>query len=95
MAKNTSVAIGNRLQRFVQRQVKQGRFGSASEVIRAGLRLLEEREAKLEALRVAIQEGFDSGPAEAFDFDDFVSRKEGLAKDAQLQAASQGKRRPR
>ncbi len=95
MAKNTSVAIGNHLQRFVQRQVKQGRFGSASEVIRAGLRLLEEREAKLEALRVAIQDGIDSGPAEAFDFDDFVSRKEGLAKDARLQAASQGKRRPR
>lgn len=95
MAKNTSVAIGNHFRRFIDRQVKHGRFGSTSEVIRAGLRLLEEREAKLEALRVAIQEGIDSGPAEAFDFDDFVSRKESLEKDAELQAASQSKKRPR
>lgn len=95
MAKNTSVAIGNHFQRFIQRQVKQGRFGSTSEVIRAGLRLLEEREAKLAALRVAIKEGIDSGPAEAFDFDDFITHKEVLAKDAELQAASQSKKRPR
>ena len=95
MAKNTSVAIGNHFQRFIDWQVKQGRFGSTSEVIRAGLRLLEEHEAKLEALRVAVQEGIDSGPTEAFDFDDFVSRKEGLATDARIQAASQGKKRPR
>ncbi len=95
MAKNTSVTIGNHFQRFIDRQVKQGRFGSTSEAIRAGLRLLEEREAKFEALRVAVQEGIDSGPAEAFDFDDFISRKEGLAKDVQLQATSQGKNRPR
>ncbi len=99
MAKNTSVAIGNHFQRFIERQVKQGRLGSASEAIRAGLRLLEEHEAKFEAkfeaLRVAVQEGVDSGPAEDFDFDAFISRKEGLAKDVQLQATSQGKKRSR
>jgi antitoxin ParD1/3/4 len=95
MAKNTSVAIGNHFQRFIERQVRQGRFGSASEAIRAGLRLLEEHEAKFEALRVAVQDGIDSGPAEGFDFDDFISRKEGLAKDVQLQATSQGKKRSR
>ncbi|MCH8308580.1 MAG: type II toxin-antitoxin system ParD family antitoxin [Proteobacteria bacterium] len=95
MAKNTSVAIGNHFQRFIERQVKQGRFGSASEAIRAGLRLLEEHEAKFEALRLAVQEGVDSGPAEDFDFDDFISRKEGLAKDVHLPATSQGKKRSR
>lgn len=95
MAKNTSVAIGNHFQRFIEWQLKQGRFGSTSEVIRAGLRLLEEREAKLAALRVAIQKGIDSGPAEAFDFDDFIERKEGLAKHGQLQATSRGKKRSR
>ncbi|MCH6549653.1 MAG: type II toxin-antitoxin system ParD family antitoxin [Proteobacteria bacterium] len=95
MAKNTSVAIGSHFQRFLERQVKQGRFGSASEAIRAGLRLLEEHEAKFEALRLAVQEGVDSGPAEDFDFDDFISRKEGLAKDVHLPATSQGKKRSR
>lgn len=95
MAKNTSVAIGSHFQRFLERQVKQGRFGSASEAIRAGLRLLEEHEAKFEALRFAVQEGVDSGPAEDFDFDDFISRKEGLAKDVHLPATSQGKKRSR
>ena len=90
MAKNTSVAIGDHFQRFIEQLVKQGRFGSTSEAIRAGLRLLEEREAKLAALRNAIQEGIDSGPAEAFDFDDFVSRKE-----TKLQATTQGTKRSR
>ncbi len=85
MAKNTSVAIGNHFQRFIAKQLEQGRFGSTSEVIRAGLRLLEEREAKFEALRIAVEDGIDSGPAEAFDFDDFLSRK-----DARLQAPSEG-----
>ncbi len=90
MAKNTSVSIGDHFQRFIKRLVKQGRFGSTSEAIRAGLRLLEEREAKLAALRNAIQEGIDSGPAESFDFDDFTRRKE-----SQLQTASQGTKRSR
>lgn len=76
MSKNTSIALGDHLQNFVQEQVAQGRFGSASEVIRAGLRLLEEHDAKLAALRNAIQEGIDSGPAEPFNFDDFISAKE-------------------
>lgn len=90
MDKNTSVAIGDHFQRFIEQLVKQGRFGSASEAIRAGLRLLEEREAKLAALRNAIQEGIDSGPAEAFDFDEFIGHKE-----AHLQTTSQGTKRSR
>ena len=95
MAKNTSVSIGDHFQRFIEQLVKQGRFGSTSEAIRAGLRLLEEREAKLEVFRIAVQEGIDSGPAEDFDFDDFISRKIGQAKDAQTPTSSEGKKRPR
>jgi antitoxin ParD1/3/4 len=76
MAKNTSIALGEHFQRFVEAQVSQGRFGSTSEVVRAGLRLLEERETRLAALRGAIQQGLDSGPAEVFDIEDFVRDKE-------------------
>ncbi len=76
MAKNTSIALGEHFQRFVEAQVNQGRFGSTSEVVRAGLRLLEERETRLAALRAAIQQGLDSGPAEPFDIDAFLAEKE-------------------
>jgi len=82
MARNTSIAIGDHFQRFIEQQLKQGRFGSTSEAIRAGLRLLEERELKVETLRRAIPEGIDSGPTEAFDFDDFISLKKDQAKKA-------------
>ncbi len=76
MTKNTSIALGEHFQRFVEAQVNQGRFGSTSEVVRAGLRLLEERETRLAALRAAIQLGLDSGPAEPFDIDAFLAAKE-------------------
>lgn len=76
MKQNTSIVLGAHFQRFVQEQVKQGRYGSSSEVIRAGLRLLEEQDAKLAALRLAIDEGINSGPAQSFDFDKFISAKE-------------------
>jgi antitoxin ParD1/3/4 len=49
---------------FVSQQISVGRFGSTSEVIRAGLRLLEERETRFAALRQAITEGIDSGMVE-------------------------------
>lgn len=76
MSKNTSIALGEHFQAFIQEQVAQGRYASTSEVIRAGLRLLEEHNTKLAALRNAIQEGMDSGPAEPFDFDEFINAKE-------------------
>ena len=76
MSKNTSIALGDHFQKFVQELVSQGRFGTTSEVIRAGLRLLEERDAKLAALRKAIQDGLDSGSAEPFDFDAYTSSRE-------------------
>jgi len=80
MGKNTSVARGDHFQDFIAAQIAQGRFGSASEVVRAGLRLLEERETQLERLRRAIKDGIDSGPAEPFAFDAFIEAKEGEMK---------------
>jgi len=67
MNKNTSISLGNYFDQFVQNRITQGRFKNVSEVIRAGLRLLEEEESKVIALKNAIQEGINSGIA--YDFD--------------------------
>jgi antitoxin ParD1/3/4 len=67
MGKNTSISLGNHFESFIENSVGNGRFNNASEVVRAGLRLLEDEENKILALRKAIQEGIDSGIAENFD----------------------------
>ena len=67
MGRNTSVSLGNHFESFVDNRVVAGRFKNASEVIRAGLRLLEEEEDKVIALKLAINEGLESGIAENFD----------------------------
>ena len=74
MTKNTSIALSDHFAEFLNEQVASGRYGSASEVVRAGLRLLEEREAALADLRAEIAKGEASGVAEGFDVDDGVDK---------------------
>ena len=61
MPRNTSVTLSDHFEQFVASEVASGRFGNVSEVIRAGLRLLEREERALQALRTAIDEGMNSG----------------------------------
>lgn len=67
MGKNTSVSLGKHFEEFVKFRIQEGRYKNASEVIRAGLRLLEEEEQKYYALKTAIEEGINSGIAVDFD----------------------------
>jgi antitoxin ParD1/3/4 len=72
--KNTSISLGNYFDQFVQTQVSTGRYKNVSEVIRAGLRLLENEESKAIALRNAIQEGLNTPLVENFDFDENLEK---------------------
>ncbi len=72
----SSYSIGKHFEAFIDGLIESGRYSTASEVLRDGLRLIEEREerrkAKLEALRAEIQKGFDSGPAEEVDIAEMI-----------------------
>ena len=81
MNRNTSISLGNYFDKFVQSSLITGRYKNASEVIRAGLRLLEEEENKIIALKNAIQEGVVSGLA--LDFNPKTHLKELKAKKEQ------------
>jgi antitoxin ParD1/3/4 len=64
MPKNTSISLGEHFDGFIAQQINEGRYSSASEVVRAGLRLLEDNEQKIATLRHLLKEGEDSGAAE-------------------------------
>lgn len=74
MARNTSVSLGDHFTGFIDTQVQAGRYGSASDVMRAGLRLLEEHEAKVKALQDALIAGENSGPTRPLDSEAFLAR---------------------
>lgn len=75
MARNTSISLGDHFAAFIDTQVETGRYGSASDVVRAGLRLLEEHEVKVKILQDALIAGEESGPATSFDFKGFIANK--------------------
>lgn len=70
--KTTSVALGVYFENFIRMKVEQGRYNNASEVIRAALRLLEEKECHLRELKMAIAEGIESGIANEFNPEDHL-----------------------
>ena len=70
--KTTSVALGQHFEEFIQASIMSGRYNNASEVVRSGLRLLEDREQKMAALRSDIEKGLNSGIEEDFDSQDFL-----------------------
>jgi antitoxin ParD1/3/4 len=72
MAKNTSITLGEHFDGFIALQLNSGRYGSASEVVRAGLRLLEDTESKLGALRQMLADGEASGTAE-YSYNQFIA----------------------
>lgn len=78
MARNTSVSLGDHFVGFIDQQVETGRYGSASDVVRAGLRMLEDHESRLATLRCALIEGEESGPPVSLDMESFLARKRGV-----------------
>ncbi len=72
MSKNTSMTLGSHFDEFISTQLTLGRYGSASEVVRAGLRLLEDNATKLETLRQLLIEGENSGFAD-YSYDELIS----------------------
>ncbi|MGB5113099.1 MAG: type II toxin-antitoxin system ParD family antitoxin [Mycobacterium sp.] len=75
MSKNTSFSLDEHYSAFIDEEVASGRYRSASDVVRSALRLLEERETRLDALRHALTAGERSGESTEFDFDEFLARK--------------------
>ena len=92
--KTTSVALGTYFENFIQSTIAQGRYNNASEVVRAGLRLLEEQESKVVALKSAIDEGVRSGIAVGFDPQQHLRTLKTQRKNGCSSFLEQGCRRP-
>ena len=75
MSRNTSVSLSDHFIGFIEEKVAEGRYASASDAVRAGLRLLEAEEAKLEQLRALIDKGEASGPARPIDWDQWRAKR--------------------
>ena len=84
MSRNTSVTLGEHFEGFIAEQIAEGRYESKSEVVRAAMRMLEEHERRVQALRQALIEGEQSGVAVPFSMDDIIdeSLREANAGDA-------------
>jgi antitoxin ParD1/3/4 len=67
MGRNTSISLSDHFESFIEHSITDGRFSNASEVVRAGLRLLEDEENRIIALRKALNEGLESGRVSDFD----------------------------
>ncbi|KWE99086.1 antitoxin [Burkholderia ubonensis] len=74
MSSNTPISLGDHFAEFVDAQVRSGRYGSASDVVRAGLRLLELHESQVRALQEALKAGETSGAPAPFNSDAFLAR---------------------
>ncbi|WP_454623448.1 type II toxin-antitoxin system ParD family antitoxin [Brucella anthropi] len=74
MSRNTSVSLGDHFVNFIDSQVRGGRYGSASDVVRAGLRLLEEQETRVKSLQEALIAGEESGQSKPLDREGFMQR---------------------
>ena len=79
MAKNTSITLGDHFEGFIAQLVQSGRYGSTSEVVRDALRLLENKETKINTLRNLLIEGEESGTAD-YDYNTFISELDGEPK---------------
>lgn len=80
MPRNTSVTLGKHFEGFVEEKIKEGRFGSVSEAVRAGLRLLEEHEIKLARLREHLKKGEHSATAEDFSIENLIRELNAMRK---------------
>ena len=80
--KTTSVALGPHFEDFIQASILSGRYNNASEVVRTGLRLLEDQEQRIAALRTAIEEGMTSGCVEDFDSKAYLQEMKARTKGA-------------
>jgi len=74
MAKNTSILLGDYFNEFINEQIKNGRFSSASEVVRSALRLFEQEERKKKELVKELIKGEESGFVDNFDKNEFLKK---------------------